>query len=181
MSLEASVETKRESWPKAEVDQLMTLWESGLPASRIAAALGTGKSRNAILGKLHRLGKLEAKPVERTDEERERPRPPRPPRQQPSMPKIVKAMAPPPKLVVPPPVAIRGAGVTIPTLEAHHCRFPIGDPGTADFRFCGHARHGGGPYCEAHAAIAYAPTPANRNLKRSTREDNLVKAMRRSV
>lgn len=187
MSLQADTETKREAWPEAEVNQLLTLWESGLPASRIAAALGTGKSRNAVLGKLHRLGKLDGKPIERETEERERPRPPRPPRAQPSMPdvpqrpRLVKPEPEPLVIVAPVPARKGGEPITVALLEPHHCRWPHGDPGTPEFHFCGAPNNGISSYCQFHAAKAFALNEANRSLKRATREAAVKHAVRRSM
>jgi GcrA cell cycle regulator len=168
--------TKAEAWPAADVEKLLTLWESGLSASRIAAALGGTKSRNAVLGKLHRLGKLDAAPVLPDGEERERPRPPKPPRAQPSMPRVPQR----PRLVKPEPEALvivapvparkDGEPITVPSLEAHHCRWPHGDPGTPEFHFCGAPNNGTSSYCQFHADKAFASNEANRNLRRSTRE-----------
>ncbi|HUC10028.1 MAG TPA: GcrA family cell cycle regulator [Stellaceae bacterium] len=39
---------------------------------------------------------------------------------------------------------------------AHQCRWPLGDPGTAGFRFCNEPAAEGRPYCEAHCRCAYA-------------------------
>ena len=47
--------------------------------------------------------------------------------------------------------------VTIMELREHMCRWPLGDPGREDFRFCGSRISPGGPYCAHHAAIAYQP------------------------
>ena len=48
------------SWTDDRIDQLKTMWEAGQTASQIAEALG-GVSRNAVIGKAHRLG-LQARP-----------------------------------------------------------------------------------------------------------------------
>ena len=48
------------SWTEERIEKLKTLWEEGHPASRIAEELG-GVSRNAVIGKAHRLG-LEKRP-----------------------------------------------------------------------------------------------------------------------
>lgn len=44
---------------------------------------------------------------------------------------------------------------TIQTLTASCCRWPVGDPQSKDFHFCGRSRTVGLPYCEAHSARAY--------------------------
>ena len=42
-------------------------------------------------------------------------------------------------------------------LREHMCRWPLGDPGREDFRFCGSRVGPSGPYCTHHASIAYQP------------------------
>ena len=49
------------SWTDERIDTLKTMWEAGQTASQIAEALGGGVSRNAVIGKAHRLG-LQARP-----------------------------------------------------------------------------------------------------------------------
>lgn len=48
------------SWTDERIDQLKGMWERGLTASQIADELG-GVSRNAVIGKAHRLG-LQSRP-----------------------------------------------------------------------------------------------------------------------
>ena len=48
------------SWTDERIDKLKTLWEKGMTASQIAEELG-GVSRNAVIGKAHRLG-LQSRP-----------------------------------------------------------------------------------------------------------------------
>ena len=48
------------SWTDERIDQLKAMWEKGLTASQIADELG-GVSRNAVIGKAHRLG-LQSRP-----------------------------------------------------------------------------------------------------------------------
>jgi GcrA cell cycle regulator len=43
------------TWSDDRVEQLKKLWEAGLSASQIAAELGN-VTRNAVIGKVHRLG-----------------------------------------------------------------------------------------------------------------------------
>jgi hypothetical protein len=44
---------------------------------------------------------------------------------------------------------------TVATLEHNDCRWPIGDPGKADFHFCGAAKLSGHPYCKLHWRLAF--------------------------
>src|SRR5256885_15297496 len=48
------------SWTDERIDRLKELWSQGITASQIAEALG-GVSRNAVIGKAHRLG-LQSRP-----------------------------------------------------------------------------------------------------------------------
>lgn len=41
------------------------------------------------------------------------------------------------------------------------CRWPIGHPGDAGFRFCREPRQGAKPYCDRHSALAYQPRSGN--------------------
>ena len=47
------------SWTDERVELLRKLWNEGLSASQVAAELGTGVTRNAVIGKIHRLGLAE--------------------------------------------------------------------------------------------------------------------------
>lgn len=157
-----AIQTKEPGWSQKEVQQLLTLYEVGFSASRIAAAMGTGRSRNAVIGKLHRMGKIR-KPSLPLGEVRERPRPVKPPRQQPSMPAIknpttAKAralQAAKHKPAQPEPLFKNGGVITIETLERGMCKFPIGNPQDPDFHFCGNPQHNGAPYCEFHCGVAF--------------------------
>ena len=46
---------------------------------------------------------------------------------------------------------------TILTLTEQTCKWPIGDPSTEGFHFCGQRSGSGIPYCEYHSRIAYQP------------------------
>lgn len=48
--------------------------------------------------------------------------------------------------------------VTLLDLRPHHCRFPLGEPASADFAYCG-AQKVKGSYCAAHARLSYLPKP----------------------
>jgi GcrA cell cycle regulator len=56
--------------------------------------------------------------------------------------------------------------VTIMDLREYMCRWPMGDPTTPEFRFCGARSQTGMPYCTHHARIAYQPA-ADRRRDRS--------------
>jgi hypothetical protein len=44
---------------------------------------------------------------------------------------------------------------TVETLLADDCRWPFGDPMSADFHFCGHRKKDGKPYCDVHMRLAF--------------------------
>ncbi len=134
------------TWDDARVAELKRLHAEGHSASAIAQLLGLN-SRNVVCGKLHRLGLSK----ERAPDPRKA-SPVLPmtaaPRQEPP-----RAEAPTPP--VPPPPSLRL--VTIDDLGNAMCRWPVGDPSTSDFRYCGGTALTGRPYCEHHAAMAYEP------------------------
>jgi GcrA cell cycle regulator len=64
---------------------------------------------------------------------------------------------------------------TVLTLGAHMCKWPIGDPSSNEFTFCG--RRSDQTYCSEHARVAYQPP---QNKKRSSTND-LVRSLRRYI
>jgi len=66
---------------------------------------------------------------------------------------------------------------TVLTLGAHMCKWPIGDPSTEDFTFCGRRAGEDGPYCTDHARIAYQPPQSKK--KGSVTE--LARSLRRYI
>ncbi len=150
-------------WTDERVERLKALWIEGLSAAQIARQLG-GVTRNAVIGKVHRLG-LSGRAA-----------PSRPGRAAPSTPRArrttpVRArptaarrtLAPPrkPARAHEPAAPPEGPGLaTAATLGAHMCRWPIGDPKAADFTFCGRRVDDHGPYCRDHHRIANPRRPA---------------------
>jgi GcrA cell cycle regulator len=51
-----------------------------------------------------------------------------------------------------------GRGVRIAKLEQDMCRWPLGDPYSAEFRYCGEPQGDKWPYCQQHMRIAYVPS-----------------------
>ncbi len=51
-------------------------------------------------------------------------------------------------------------------LTERNCKWPVGDPATPDFWFCGLPVKPGKPYCEAHVGVAFQPMSARRDRKR---------------
>ena len=84
-------------WTDERVDTLKKLWLDGLSASQIAKQLG-GVTRNAVIGKVHRLGLSgRATPSQPTRTAYKAPRPPRPVVSHPVARRAVERAAPPPR------------------------------------------------------------------------------------
>ncbi len=161
------------SWTDERVELLRKLWLEGLSASQIASALQNGITRNAVIGKVHRLGlsgrvKASAPSVPRV---RTKPLRPMAPRHSAPMVRGNTALAVkslPAEVVEPEPledvVIPISERVTITELKEAMCRWPLGDPTTAEFRFCGAKKpvDGAGPYCAYHSRIAYQPVQERR-------------------
>lgn len=161
-------------WNEERVALLRKLWAEGLSASQIAKQLG-GVTRNAVIGKVHRLGL-----AGRATPSRPAKRPVRTAR-----PRIVGATAPrirpavaAPSTPMPELEPVRlsdGKTVSVLTLTEQMCKFPIGDPNDADFAFCGRSASCGA-YCTDHARVTYQPSQAK---KRRTGEPDELRRMLR--
>jgi GcrA cell cycle regulator len=146
-------------WTDERVEQLKQLWTEGLSASQIARQLG-GVTRNAVIGKVHRLGLA----GRATPARAERPR-----IQMPRRTPVLRAAVP----MVVQPIVERdpltddlGNHVTVLTISDRNCKWPIGDPASGGFHFCGHSPKGGSPYCEAHSVKAFQPSQSRRERER---------------
>ncbi|MBB3904324.1 GcrA cell cycle regulator [Methylobacterium brachythecii] len=168
------------SWTDERVELLRRLWEDGLSASQIAAQLG-GVTRNAVIGKVHRLGLAgRVKPngagqvtgrkkVETESEAADA----LASEQTISEPPAVISHRPAPSFPITPPAAAKEPNglavserVTIMDLRESMCRWPLGDPTSPDFRFCGGRAITGLPYCTQHAQIAYQPAAERKRDRR---------------
>lgn len=143
------------AWNDERVELLKKFWAEGLSASQIASKMG-GVTRNAVIGKVHRLGlsgrATPAKPqrgceLDAREEEQ---------------PVAGLARAEIEKLIVEPEFvapAILSTGdlATVATLKGNMCKWPIGDPAKDDFHFCGQSAPTGKPYCGYHAQMAFQP------------------------
>ena len=143
-------------WTSEAVKLLTKLAAAYLTSSAIAAALYragyVGITRNAVIGKVHRL-----RIPHNTDPHVTNARKPRRPKQ-PSPDKLVRKPPAPMVIDMPAPSPddiIRVASLI--DLEPHHCRYPIGDPRGAIFGFCGDSKVVGLSYCEHHAMVCYKP------------------------
>jgi len=148
------------TWNSERVEALKRYVDAGLSCSRIAYEIGV--SRNAVIGKMHRLGLARPKEV-RQRERAARPGPRRTPatwrHQRPTVAvqqEMLKAVFPASSAC--PEVEIRsGRGCTLFELGQQKCRWPISTPGATDFCFCGNEPVKGLPYCAGHARLAYRP------------------------
>ncbi|WP_295168202.1 GcrA family cell cycle regulator [uncultured Paracoccus sp.] len=206
------------SWTDDRVETLKRMWSEGQSASAIAKELG-GVTRNAVIGKVHRLGLSN-----RTEEpEAAAPAPAPAPepvaREKPAAPRAVPqpAAAPLRPEPAPDPVAVqpepepepstqpafvpvprrpivpagqplppqpsaneispealasvrevekRAKKLTLMELTERTCKWPIGDPATDKFWFCGLPSVAGKPYCEAHVGVAFQPMSSRRDRRR---------------
>ena len=165
------------SWTDERVELLKKLWLDGRSASQISGELGGGVTRNAVIGKVHRMGlsgrtKPNEVAVASAPRLREKPQPrPAAPRMSagPAVrgnlalsmaPRPAPQAAPRPVEQVVIPISER---VTLMELKEAMCRWPLGDPAQQDFRFCGIKSPGAlGPYCGYHAGVAYQPAQDRR-------------------
>ncbi len=165
-------------WTDERVEILKKLWLDGHSASQIAKQLG-GVTRNAVIGKVHRLGLSgRATPSQPARPVLKAPRPVRP---------LVSSAPAPRRAVEHQPAqapAPRSAHfveqpgtATVLTLGAHMCKWPIGDPSSDGFTFCGRRAGEGAPYCVEHARLAYQPQQA----RRKTSPSELARSLRRYI
>ena len=160
------------SWTDERVETLKKLWADGLSASQIAAVLG-GVTRNAVIGKVHRLG-LSGRAKSPSSAA---PRP-RKPRATSHMLRVSRssmrgntALAHAYEIDLEPElepidnVIPLGQRRSLLELTEETCRWPIGDPGTADFFFCGGPTVTSLPYCAYHSRVAYQPANVRRDRR----------------
>jgi GcrA cell cycle regulator len=166
-------------WTDERVELLKKLWIEGLSASQIAAELG-GITRNAVIGKVHRLG-LSGR-ARSPSSAAPRPRKPR-------VATHTMRVAARPAIrgntalarlqafdidFEPEPAAVEnvvpmGQRCTLLDLSEAKCRWPVGDPGANDFFFCGGKTAENVPYCAYHSRIAYQPVGDRRRDRRAMR------------
>ena len=154
------------TWNPERVDQLKRCFEAGLTCSEIAREIGV--TRNAVIGKLSRLGLSRPRDVLEKPLRRAAalagPKGPRPRRSLRMRADIFTQRkllnnafaAAEPRACDEPIVPIdNGRGCTLLELGERKCRWPISDPGRDDFCFCGNEPVAGLPYCLGHARMAY--------------------------
>ncbi len=161
------------AWTDERVEQLKTLWAEGLSASQIATRMG-GVTRNAVIGKVHRLGlsgrATPAKPqrgrvnsaglAAQVDSGTS-------PLGGVKAPEKLRPIAPEPDFAEPL-ILSSGDKTTVPTLKNNMCKWPIGDPSSEEFHFCGQSASSGKSYCAYHAQLAFQPAQKRERPKVST-------------
>lgn len=193
-------------WTDERVEAVKKAAAEGMSASFIVErVLQGGCSRNAVIGKLHRLG-LSVRNGQRATKVRKKagfqPKNPREVAERKNAIRLAKAGIEPgireishaqSKRPVPAPdrevVALLRSQPDAPPrvtsiidLEPHHCRWPCGDPKATDFGWCGDHKVDGKSYCERHAARAEAPRPVYRpNMPKVSRAPLMPTRLMRRV
>ena len=172
------------NWTDERVELLRKLWSEGLSASQIAAQLG-GVSRNAVIGKVHRLklssrGRTTAAParqkkaVQGTTVQKSVARAAATATrhvtssigatalqvQFDAEPVARQVLRPVQDVVVP--ISRR---LELTQLTERTCKWPNGDPLAEDFNFCGNDVGESGPYCGYHSRLAYQPATERRRAR----------------
>src|SRR5262245_55021407 len=156
---------QRITWSSERIELHERYFHAGLSCSQIAREMGV--TRNAIIGKMNRLGLSPPRDLATRQAEHRRaarlahpklPRSPRPKRARVNIfaqHELLKAAFPEPQPRVEEVPIHNGRGCTLLELSQAKCRWPISNPGAADFCFCGNEPIEGLPYCPGHARIAY--------------------------
>ena len=191
------------SWTDDRVEILKKLWVEGQSASQIAKELG-GVTRNAVIGKVHRLGlsnratsssssksdtKSKTSVKSMSDTKRvsnktstskvTRANSPSEPRSnvtslrrqiipagQPLPPQPSANEISPEALARVSEIEKKAKKISLLELTERTCKWPVGDPATEEFWFCGLPSQAGKPYCEAHVGVAFQPMSQRRDRRR---------------
>ncbi len=156
-------------WNSEAIETLRALWAEGHSTAEIGRRMGV--SKNAVVGKAHRLNlparpspirreadggiARPAAPLQRRPPAPRQPQPMRRPEPQPQPQPLQRhqQVAPAPVQLAPPPPPVVVRSFT--RVSNRSCCWPLGEPGTTGFRFCDEGALGGKPYCATHAAVAY--------------------------
>lgn len=177
------------SWTDERVETLKKLWNDGFSASQIAAEIG-GVTRNAVIGKVHRLGlsgrgKPTVQLAPRTIKRNTAPRSGGgfSSRSGGAGALALKGYASPVEHIMPEAkplleVVIASERVTIMDLREGMCRWPLGDPLSSEFRYCGSDCSSGLPYCAGHANVAYHGSSDKKRERREKAASAASEALR---
>jgi GcrA cell cycle regulator len=145
------------TWSRERIEQLKRCFSAGLTCSQIAREIGV--TRNAVIGKMNRMGL--SQPRDLLAAQTRRATKPARPRSRTRWSAFSVADqrtllrdAFPQARVEEIPIH-NGRGCTLLELAQDRCRWPINDPGAANFRYCGNEAFTGLPYCTGHARLAY--------------------------
>jgi GcrA cell cycle regulator len=205
------------SWTPDRVEILKRMWSEGQSASQIAGELG-GVTRNAVIGKVHRLGLSNRGTIvtkdQTSDHSKAKPKDAKVqarsvnpkktqngPKKSDTTSEVKQDIAEPVKKgagkqpflganksiiftanqpLPPQPSTSEISAETLKNVESiekkskklslmelteRTCKWPIGDPATEEFWFCGHTAEQGKPYCETHIEIAFQPVTARRERR----------------
>ena len=141
------------AWTNEKIELLKKLWDEGLTASRIAHEIGD-MTRNAVIGKAHRLGlsgRMQSKSKNSSISIV------RKKKNSPYNKKIIEISTQVDEPMNPTPFSEIKDGL---------CRWPIGEPENSDFKFCGRSTNEGFVYCQTHHKVAYQPLTAVRERRK---------------
>lgn len=178
------------SWTDERIATLKKMWKEGKSAAEIAKTLGKGVTRNAVIGKAHRMGlsgrpspikksaapKKEAAP-KKTAAKATRSKKAAAPAAAPSSKSAPAKEAAEDVRIFEKDVVPAGGGVALLDLTERMCKWPIGDPRDDDFTFCGLAIRPGTPYCPDHAAMAYQTSSRNRGVAAAAKKVSPAEAV----
>jgi GcrA cell cycle regulator len=149
---------RKMEWNEETIEKLRALWAEGHSTAEIGRRMGV--SKNAVVGKAHRLNlPPRPSPIRRGGERTPRRRLPRRVTG-PTLPALNAALPPMPTDMPRPAMerqapVLRAVCMPRPGARVTPCCWPIGEPGTRSFRFCDVDAIAGKPYCEDHASLAY--------------------------
>ena len=149
-------------WSDTAIERAAAWWRDGLTAYEIGERLGV--TRNAVIGKMNRLG-LVAPPGSQAEGARKGAKARvkkfnyRFEKTPASLKRPGKLPPEPPKPLLMPPARATGAQEALRKLRIHDCRWPIGDPRSDNFRFCGARKYPGSSYCVHHFIASINPYP----------------------
>lgn len=168
------------SWTDERIATLKKMWKDGKSAAEIAKVLAKGVTRNAVIGKAHRMGLSGRpspikKPAEAPKKEAVKKEPKKAaakvvaPKKATAVPVVTGVKNNPlVREVTPPRQFVKeefpaDGGVPLIDLTERMCKWPFGDPREDNFTFCGHPIRPGTPYCADHASMAYQSSGRSRS------------------
>lgn len=160
------------SWTEDRIEILKKLWADGLSASQIAAQLGGGVSRNAVIGKVHRLNlanRVKAAPNSVNANAKTNGKRTRVSFSQKATLEAEDFSETKPAINLDPDPILKENNISeiiekddhqerrlnLLELTERTCKWPVGDPLASDFYFCGSDSEETSPYCKYHSKIAF--------------------------